>query len=268
MFKNHLSLIFALIVMLLSIQSLSTLTKLSNEYEQKITKNYSIIIVCYTKTTLKELQKISPHIKSIAQITPDKVINSIKKGVSATNLALLKSTLPKFYRLKLDFYPSKKELEKLKKSLEKNKNISRVESFAKTQNIIYKMLILNKTIIGIFAVLVFLIAVLLVIRQMEVWRLKHSQRMKIMAIFGAPLWLRSAMLFRLAVVDSVIASVFVGGVFYYLSYSKEIKTYLEALSISGVEFGAKSAFVLFLIAITISIFSIVYVIIKSDQERQ
>ena len=268
MLKNHISLIFALIVMLLSIQSIKTLNQLSSDYEQKITNSYSIVIVSYSKITLKTLQKLYPHIKNVQEISPQKVIDSIKGGISAANLALLKTSLPKFYRIKLDFYPSDKELQDLKKILKKDKNITKIESFSKTQSIIYKMLVLNKLIIFVFAIMIFLIAALLVVRQMEIWRLRHNERMKIMAIFGAPLWLRSAVLFRLCIVDSILASVLVSGFFYYLSSSADIKLYLSELGIGSVGFELGSGFfMLFVMALAISLLSVSYVVIKSDQER-
>jgi cell division transport system permease protein len=268
MFKNHVSLIFALIVMLLSIQSIKTLNKLANDYEQKITNSYSIVIVSYSAVTLDTLKNLYSHIKQIEKISPDKVIQNIKGGVSAANLALLKTSLPKFYRIKLDFYPSDKELENLKKILKKVKNITKIESFSKTQAIIYKMLVLNKLIIFIFAIMIFLIAALLVIRQMEIWKLRHNERMRIMAIFGAPLWLRSAVLFRLCIVDSILASVLVVGFFYYLSSSKTITAYLNELGIGHVGFDVISGFfVLFAMALAISILSVSYVVVRSDQEK-
>ena len=63
----------------------------------------------------------------------------------------------------------------------------------------------------------FVVTILLIFKELRIWQFKHSERMNIMGLFGAPAWLRSAVLFRLAIVDALIASLLSFGTFVYLS---------------------------------------------------
>ena len=266
-FKSHLSLIFALVVMLLSIQSVISMQRIVTDYEQKISNEYSLIVVSHVEINTSFAKVLSPFVDSVEKIDSSSTVENIKGDLSAANIALLKVSLPKFYRIKLTKYPSSDELKKIESSLLANKNILKIESFAKNHNNLYSMLLLNKTIMIIFSVLIFLISFLLVIRQMEVWRFTHVKRMQIMSIFGAAMWLRSAVLYRLAIIDSVVSSSIVVSIFYYLSNHNKLKEYLLELGLSQITFEIKNDFiVLLLIALSISIASVVYVIIKSDQD--
>lgn len=55
--------------------------------------------------------------------------------------------------------------------------------------------------------------------------------MNIMGLFGAPVWLRSAVLFRLAIVDALISSAITAGLFYVISKTKFIKSQLSSIGI-------------------------------------
>ena len=54
-----------------------------------------------------------------------------------------------------------------------------------------------------------LLGLVLVFKQMRIWLYEHRRRVEIMTLFGAPYWLKSAMLYKLAVVDSIIATTLV-----------------------------------------------------------
>lgn len=267
-FKSHLSLVFALVVMLLAIQSVVSMQRIINDYAKKIADEYYIVAVSSVEISNDDAKKISKFIDFIELIDSSVAIEEIKGDLSAANIALLKTSLPKFYRVKLTKYPSANELKEVEKALLNTKDILKIESFAKNQNNLYSVLILNKTIITVFSVLIFLIALLLVVRQMEVWRLKHSERMQIMSIFGAAMWLRSAVLYRLAVVDSIVSVFIVALLFYILSSSDKIEKYLLDIGLNKIVFDIKNdLLVLFLVSFGISILSVFYVIIKSEQDK-
>jgi cell division transport system permease protein len=84
----------------------------------------------------------------------------------------------------------------------------------------------------IFAVAIFTVTTLLILREMRLWQLQHHERMNIMALFGAPVWLRSAVLFRLAIVDALIATVLVFGAFMAAEHYGISK---EALQMIGIQ---------------------------------
>jgi len=266
-FRSHLSLVFALVVMLLAIQSVISMQRIVSDYSQKISNEYYIITVSSVELSTKDAKELSSYVDTIENVDSSAAVENIKGDLSAANIALLKVSLPKFYRIKLIKYPSADELKKIEKSFLANKNILRIESFAKNHNNLYSILLLNKTIMTIFSVLIFMIAFLLVVRQMEVWRFRHSERMRIMSIFGAPMWLRSAVLYRLAIIDSIISSSVVSAIFYFLSSDSAIEKYLLAIGLNRITFDMKNdSFLLLVIAFGISILSVVYVIIKSDQD--
>ncbi len=69
----------------------------------------------------------------------------------------------------------------------------------------------------VFAVVISIVTMLLIMKELKIWQFKHSERMNIMGLFGAPTWLRSAVLFRLSIVDAIISSILIFFIFSYLS---------------------------------------------------
>lgn len=81
-----------------------------------------------------------------------------------------------------------------------------------------------------------MVTTLLIFKELRIWQFKHSERMSIMALFGAPVWLRSAVLFRLAIVDAIIASLLAFALFIYISSSLWVKEQFENIGIDVVIF--------------------------------
>ena len=48
---------------------------------------------------------------------------------------------------------------------------------------------------------------MLVFKQMRIWLYEHKERIDIMALFGASFWLKSGVLYKMAIIDSVIATI-------------------------------------------------------------
>jgi cell division transport system permease protein len=265
--KNHLSLILALISMLIAIQSVISLERMIKDYQQELTNNYSLVIASNVKLTLEKVSTMSPYIISIDKIDSSQTINALKGNLTAANIALLKVSLPKFYKLKLDHYPSAKELKKIERSLIKSRAITKVESFTHSHNQMYELLTLSKSTLMLFSTLIFFIAVLLIVRQMEVWHFKHKERMTIMAVFGAPMWMRSAVLYRLAIIDSIISGILVSLLFSSFTSNSEIVAIIERIGLKEISFSILSDGLLLLcIALFISITSVVFVIMRTETE--
>ena len=93
------------------------------------------------------------------------------------------------------------------------------------------MLLFLKSNFYIFGVLIGLIGFMLVMKQMLIWQLEHRDRMQIMALFGAPVWLRSGVLFRLAFVDAFLAVVLVSGAMIYLMSDPYVVSILRQMEI-------------------------------------
>ena len=212
--KNHFSVIFPLLVLLFAFQFTRSLEVVVSDYESRMINEYSILVIAKNELDIHELQKSHKEIASMEEVSSRVILDKLKDDISTQNLSLLQLALPKFYTLKLSYFPSDKERAAFEAKLSKIKTIERVETFAKTYNQIYQLLSIAKILAYIFTFLVGIIALLLMLKQMRIWVLEHQERMEIMTLFGAPFWMKSAVLYRLAIVDSLVATVFVVGFFW------------------------------------------------------
>ncbi|MBN2965243.1 hypothetical protein JWV37_10660 [Sulfurospirillum sp. T05] len=229
--KNHFSVIFPLIVLLFSFQFTRGLEVIVAEYETRITNEYSIIVVASKALEEADIARSVPSLKAMEEVSPSVILDRLKGDISTQNLSLLQLSLPKFYNLKLSSFPSAKALSKIKSDLERMDFISRVETFAKTYDTIYRILVIAKSMAYVFMGLIGVISLLLMLKQMRIWVLEHKERMDIMTLFGAPFWMKSAVLYRLAVVDSFLATCFVVALFYVMPSVPEIASAAAAIDV-------------------------------------
>jgi len=230
--KNHFSLVVALVSILFSIQVFVIVDRSIEAYKNSLLENYSVVIVTKSKMMEKDILVIDNLFLSVSELSPDDVIARLNTGISKKNIEFLKLTLPKFYKLKLKSYPTIDEIKILTEKLLANKSIIKVENFSHNIDNTYKLLLLFKNIIAIFAITVFIVTTLLIIKELKIWQFNHSDRMNIMRLFGAPSWMRSAILFRLAITDAIIANVITFIVFKYFSSSRWL---LEEFNIIGIK---------------------------------
>jgi cell division transport system permease protein len=233
-FKNHLSLVVVLLSILFSIQIFIIVDRSIEAYKENLSNNYSVIVVSQKKLDNEIILGINNIISSSSELSVDSVIKRLNSGINAKNVELLKLTLPKFYKLNLTHYPSPKQIKNLRKDLLNNKSITKVEDFSHNHDTTYKLLLLFKNVVSLFAIVVFVVTTLLIFKELRIWQFKHSERMSIMGLFGAPVWLRSAVLFRLAIVDAIIASFLAFGLFVYISSSIWVKEQFTNIGIDVV----------------------------------
>lgn len=230
--KNHLSLIIALSTILFTLQSFIIVDRSLTTYEERLKNDYSLIIVAKSALEHETIAAIDGAIDSSEAISPDHILEEFRKEIHGKNLELLKTTLPKFYRIHLKHFPTPSEISRLSERLLNHPLISRVENFAENHDIVYKLLLLFKKVITLFALSIFAVTALLIIKELRIWQFQHSERMNIMALFGAPAWLRSAVLYRLAIVDALIASVAINGAFLLIVNNGWVDAELHAVGIS------------------------------------
>ncbi|WP_373034473.1 cell division protein FtsX [Sulfurimonas sp.] len=233
-FKNHLSLVVALLSILFSIQIFIIVDRSIEAYKENLSNNYAVIIVSQKKLSDEAIFDINDMISNVSELSAESVIKRLNSGINKKNIELLKLTLPKFYKLGLAYYPSPKEIKRLRKDLLKNSSIKKVEDFSHNHDTTYKLLLLFKNVVLIFAVVVLIVTILLIFKELRIWQFKHSERMSIMGLFGAPVWLRSAVLFRLAIVDAIIASVIAFSIFMYISTSLWVQEQFNNIGINVV----------------------------------
>lgn len=234
--KNHLSLVVALLSILFSIQIFTIVQRSIDSYKDNLANNYSIIVVSQQRIGNKTFTQIDPIIDNSSELSPDNVIKRLNNELDKKNIELLKLTLPKFYKITLKHYPSPGEIKDLTKALFKNKAIMKVENFAESNNTVYQLLLLFKGVISVFAVTIFTITSLLIFKELRIWQFKHTERMSIMGLFGAPIWLRSAVLFRLSILDAFIASISAIIIFTFLSSNAWLLEQFKTIGIQVIIF--------------------------------
>ena len=127
------------------------------------------------------------------------------------------AALPYFYNVHLDTYVNFRGLEKIKEDLEKDSNVKKVETFGSSYSSAYRLFSFIKFTLKFFIGFMGVVSLFLIIKQMEIWKYAHKERMQVMEIFGAPLMLRSGVLFKVAIMDAFIATILTSAFFLYTS---------------------------------------------------
>ncbi|MBL4730750.1 MAG: cell division protein FtsX [Sulfurimonas sp.] len=265
--KNHLSLVIALVSILFSLQVFIIVDRSISAYKDNLVNNYSLIVVAQVKVTDKKMKSFSPLIDTIEELNPDSVIRRLNTNINNKNLELLKITLPKFYKLKLTRFPTSDEVDNLTKRILRHQSVTKVENFSNNHDNTFKLLLLFKDVITVFSISMFVVTILLILKELRIWQFLHNERMSIMGLFGAPVWLSSAVLFRLAIVDAIIASIITFILFSYLSTSFWVKEQFNTIGIDIVIFDSMMDFILlFVVAISLSIVLALLIVIGHKEE--
>ena len=251
--KNHFSLVVALVSILFAIQVFIIVDRSINAYKENLASNYSVIMVTQVSIDNEKIKAISSLISSVSILSPENVIKRLDTKMDKKNLELLKLSLPKFYKLKLTHFPSPTEIKKLTKKLLAYQSVTKVENFSSNHDSTFKLLLLFKDVISVFSLSIFIVTILLILKELRIWQFMHNERMNIMGLFGAPIWLSSAVLFRLSIVDAVIASIITFLLFSYVDSSTWISEQFANVGIEVVVFDKVEDFsILFGIAMLLS----------------
>ncbi|MCK9473652.1 cell division protein FtsX [Sulfurimonas sp.] len=265
--RNHFSLVIALLSILFSMQVFLIAERSIEAYKVNLVQNYSVIAVSKKHLEISEILKINNIIADAKELSPDSVIERLSSDMRSANVELLKLTMPKFYKLSLTRYPTPGEVKNLKSDLLRSSSITKVEDFSHTHDTTYKLLLLFKNVVALFAIVVLIVTILLIIKELRIWQYKHNERMSIMGLFGAALWLRSAVLFRLAIVDALIASFLAFGIFIYLSSSPWVLEQFNNIGINIVIFNKVDDSLLILgVAMSISILLASLIVLGHKEE--
>lgn len=204
-FKTHLSLILPLLFMMFAFEFILIINASLRHYEELVNKDYNIIVVSKTELEQNVLKTKIPFFSGLEPLDPKDLIERLKNDLSEKNLKVLKDSLPKFYTLKLNSLPTQNELNSIKNQLLSIGGITKVETFAKTHDKIYSLLILMKFVFWFFLFIIILLSFVLFLKQMRIWLYEHTERIEIMCLFGAPFWFRSFMLYKVVMLDCFIA---------------------------------------------------------------
>ena len=265
--RNHLSLVIALLSILFSMHVFIIVDRSIDAYKEKLSNSYSVIAISKKRLSSETVLHLNDLILDFEELKPDDVIRELNTNMDEKNIRLLKLTLPKFYRINLKYYPSPKEIKKLTKDILKNRTIIKVENYSQSHSTTYKLLLLFKDVVSIFALCIFIVTTLLIFKELRIWQFKHTDRMSIMGLFGAPVWLRSAVLFRLSIVDALIASVISFVIFSYLASSSFIAEQFKNIGISVVVFDPVNDFLILLgVAVTLSVLLASMIVLGHKEE--
>jgi len=267
--KYHISIILPLFLLLFSVESFFALKGVIDNYEKKLSSEYSIVVVSKVPLDKKNIKKEIKYFDSLKLSDTDSLINSLKNSMGEKNLQKLKNALPLFYSIKLNHLPTEKELNNIKEKLLGYTGVEKVVTFKRSYSKFYNFLLFDKSVLMYFTVLVMIIVLLLIIKQAEVWIFEHKQRFEIMSILGAPFWMKSAMLYRVVIVDAIISSISVWAIFFYLFHSVKFISYVEKMGVRLPAFEwLKEGGILLGIGIIVSIISVTFAILQLNKEEQ
>ncbi|TQR33773.1 cell division protein FtsX [Campylobacter sp. MIT 99-7217] len=204
-FKTHLSLIFPLVFIMFAFEFILVINATIRHYEELLNKDYNIIIASSSTLDEVNLKTRIPDLASIVSLDAKSMIQRLKNDVSARNLSALEKSLPQFYSLKLSSLPSQKDLEQIKQKLTQIPSVLKVETFSKTYDKVYTLLVLVEFVLWLFSFIIIALSFTLFLKQMKIWLFEHIQRVQILCLFGAPFWFRSFMLYKIVFVDCLVA---------------------------------------------------------------
>jgi len=207
--------IFPLVAILLGIEFYMVFNRITAGYEQRLKEGYTMLVVASKPLTLEKLKKANPHVAIVRNIKRENIVESVSRDMDKAGKEAVLARLPYFYDVGFDSYLDTRELEKIKQDLEKHPDITRVETFGASYASAYRLFSFIKLLLKIFIAFMAVVSLLLILKQVEIWKYEHRQRMEVMEIFGAPLMLRAGVLFRIAIVDAFIATLITTGLFLY-----------------------------------------------------
>lgn len=227
--KNHLMFILPLMAILLGIEFYLVFERTTSTYEKGLKEGYSMLVVTKKPMELSAFQTLNEHISTAENIKRESIVSEVAKGVSHSSSKEILAALPYFYNLGLDSYLHTSGLEKIKKDLEADTNIKKVETFGSSYHSSYRLFSFIKFILKIFIVFMAVVSLFLIIKQMEIWKYAHKERMQVMEIFGAPLMLRSGVLFKVAFVDAIFSTILVSGIFFYTKFYWAVESGIDIM---------------------------------------
>jgi cell division transport system permease protein len=221
--------ILPLMVILLGVEFYLVFERTTNSYEKGLREGYTMLVVTKEPMTLSDLKALSPHISSSEPIEREEIVHKVLKGVTKSSTEGLLHALPYFYNVGLDAYLKVSVLEEIKQGLESSPQVKRVETFGSSYADSYRLFSFIKLVLKLFIGFMSVVSLFLIIKQMEIWKYLHKQRMQIMEVFGAPLMLRSGVLFKVAIFDAIIATMITSLIFFFIKYKWAAQSGIEIM---------------------------------------
>lgn len=262
--KSLFSFVLPLLTVLFSFSIYIVLNDVITNYEEKISKDYSIVIVSYTPFDKNSISSVGGvDIESIETLDKDEIIKSFKNKLSPNSLSLLKRKLPFFYKIHLERYPTKSELDLGIPQLQKMKNIKRIESFQKDHSTIYALLSMIQNIVIVIFFISLIFSFLIISKQIKIWFFEHAKRISIMQLHGASIVYSAKPMVKLAINSSFISIIVV--TIFLILFVNNTGAFIDKDLFEIIKIDFNIPFVIFKIAIlsfSISILAILGVLFK------
>ena len=265
--KTHLSLIFPLIAILLGLEFFIVFDRTTESFEKSLRNGYTMMIVAKNEMSIDDFRSWDKHVLRVEEIKKSEILSSVNIDLKNPKGKKLENSLPNFYSVKLDSYLSISELAKVKANLKKSDDITRIEAFNSVYQSQYELFSFIKFSFHTFIIFMTIIGFFLILKQMEVWNFLHAQRMKVMEIFGASLFLRSKVLINLAIIDAVLSALITSGIFFAIQNLWVRDRQMDILK-ENVEsiFFISDFFILLFAAIFVVLVSVFLVVINVKDE--
>ena len=265
--KRHISLIFPLIAILLGLEFFIVFGRTTDSFEKGLQNGYSMMVVSKDEMSIDDFKAWDSHIEQVKELEKSKILARLNLDKDKSKMKNFEASLPNFYSLKLDGYLTVDMLESVKSNLQKSSNILTIETFQSTYQSKYELFSFIKFSFQTFIGFMTIIGFFLIVKQMEVWNYLHAQRMKVMEIFGASLFLRSKVLINMALIDAVISAILTSWLFYLFKNSWVQGSQMEILK-DNVEavFKFSDIFILLFASITVVMIAVFLVVVNVKEK--
>jgi len=265
--KRHISLIFPLVAILLGLEFFMVFDRTTDTFEKSLKNGYTMMVVSKDQMSIDDFKSWDEHIEQVEEFEKSKILKKINNNIQDSNGENMEISLPNFYSVKLDSYLSISALEVVKKNLLKSKNITRIETFHSTYESKYELFSFIKYSFQTFIFFMSIIGFFLIVKQMEVWNFLHAQRMKVMEIFGASLFLRSKVLINMALIDAVISAIITSAIFMALQNMWVRNSNMDILkeNVDAI-FAFSDFFILFIASVVVVMIAVFLVVINVKGE--
>ena len=265
--KTHVSLIFPLVAILLGLEFFIVFDRTTDTFEKSLQNGYSMMVVSKDEMSIDDFKVWDEHIEQVIELEKTKILNKLNMDKNAVDKKKFEASLPNFYSLKLDGYLTIEELKKVKFNLEKSDNILSIESFQSSYQSKYELFSFIKFAFQTFIIFMSIIGFFLIIKQMEVWNFLHAQRMKVMEIFGASLFLRSKVLINMAFIDAVISALITSAIFYVIQNVWIRGSQMEILKENVNAMFSPTDILILLVASIVVVMIAVYLVVVNVKEE-
>jgi cell division transport system permease protein len=210
--------ILPLMAILLGIEFYLVFERTTTSYEKGLKEGYSMLVVSEKPLPLESFKALNPHIETVKALKREGIVSEIAKMSDPKSQEEILKRLPYFYNVYLDAYLKVSDLASIQHDLESDRRIKRVETFGTSYGSSYRLFSFIQFTLKLFIIFMGVVSLFLIVKQMEIWKYAHKERMQVMEIFGAPLMLRSGVLFRVAIIDAIIATLFTSALFLYVKF--------------------------------------------------